>query len=290
MLPILSETPQFALKGGTAINLFFRDMPRLSVDIDLMYLPIGDRARSLKDIDDGLRKIAREVTHRLGYLVVQPNAGQITHLTIEGVVEEEFTRIKVEVSPVLRGGVHKPEHRRLVPAAENEFAFAESKVLAFEDLYGGKLCAALDRQHPRDLFDVSLLLEAEGISELLKNTFIIYLLSHGRPISELLAPNRLDISHVFDREFFAMTRVPVTIEALEVAREEMIGSLSRRLDIADRRFLLSFKSGKPNWEDFWYPQAQHLPAIQWKLHNINRMSRNARVQALDKLASVLDMN
>jgi hypothetical protein len=51
----------FALKGGTAINLFFRDMPRFSVDIDLTYLPVEDRASSLVAIDAALRRIADKI-------------------------------------------------------------------------------------------------------------------------------------------------------------------------------------------------------------------------------------
>ena len=46
-LPLVAEEPAFALKGGTAINLFVRDLPRLSVDIDLTYLPVEDRAISV---------------------------------------------------------------------------------------------------------------------------------------------------------------------------------------------------------------------------------------------------
>ena len=51
VLPDIAREPVFALKGGTAINLFYRDMPRLSVDIDLTYLPVADRQSSLEDMD-----------------------------------------------------------------------------------------------------------------------------------------------------------------------------------------------------------------------------------------------
>ena len=50
-LPLVAAETAFALKGGTAINLFVRDMPRLSVDIDLTYVPVADRESSLKEID-----------------------------------------------------------------------------------------------------------------------------------------------------------------------------------------------------------------------------------------------
>ena len=45
VLPSIAEEACFALKGGTAINLFVRDMPRLSVDIDLTYLPVRRASR-----------------------------------------------------------------------------------------------------------------------------------------------------------------------------------------------------------------------------------------------------
>ena len=54
-MPFVAAEKDFALKGGTAINLFLRDLPRLSVDIDLTYLPIADRAQSLAAIDAAMK-------------------------------------------------------------------------------------------------------------------------------------------------------------------------------------------------------------------------------------------
>ena len=61
-MPFVATEKEFALKGGTAINLFVRDMPRLSVDIDLTYLPVADRATSRKAIDAGMKRIAGAIT------------------------------------------------------------------------------------------------------------------------------------------------------------------------------------------------------------------------------------
>jgi len=52
-IPFIAEENIFALHGGTAINLFVRDMPRLSVDIDLTYLPIDNRKKALSNISEG---------------------------------------------------------------------------------------------------------------------------------------------------------------------------------------------------------------------------------------------
>ncbi len=57
ILPEVAKETCFALHGGTAINLFIRDMPRLSVDIDLTYLPLESREASLKNISDALSRI-----------------------------------------------------------------------------------------------------------------------------------------------------------------------------------------------------------------------------------------
>ena len=63
-LPEIARESVFALKGGTAINLFYRDMPRLSVDIDLTYLPVGDRGASLRDIDEAFDRITTAIATR----------------------------------------------------------------------------------------------------------------------------------------------------------------------------------------------------------------------------------
>lgn len=61
ILPHVGDEPIFALKGGTAINLFYRDLPRLSVDIDLTYLPIKDRDDSLAEINEAMDRIAASI-------------------------------------------------------------------------------------------------------------------------------------------------------------------------------------------------------------------------------------
>ena len=64
LIPYVSKEECFALKGGTAINMFIRDMPRLSVDIDLMYLPIEDRESSLYHISEALETMAQTIEKR----------------------------------------------------------------------------------------------------------------------------------------------------------------------------------------------------------------------------------
>jgi predicted nucleotidyltransferase component of viral defense system len=228
VLPHVATETCFALKGGTAINLFVRDLPRLSVDIDLVYLPIEDRETSLNGI-------------------------------------------KIEVTPVLRGTVHPTELRTVRPIVEEQFGFAEIQVVSFADLYAGKLVAALDRQHPRDLFDVQYLLANEGIDKTLYPTFLAYILSHNRPAHELLQPRLKDIRQAFEREFVGMTVDGTSLDTLLSTREQLVAEIRSLLDENSKLFLTSFHMLRPDWELTGSSTIRELPAIRWKLMNLERL-------------------
>src|SRR5690606_4453673 len=115
------------------------------------------------------------------------------------------------------------------------------------DLYGGKIVAALDRQHPRDLFDIRDLLANEGISDELRRAFIVYLLSHDRPMHEVLAPKLKDITQEYERGFVGMTETPVELDELLSARQALIDEIVGRMPEEHRDFLISFERGEPDW-------------------------------------------
>jgi predicted nucleotidyltransferase component of viral defense system len=216
-LPLVAEEKSFALKGGTAINLFIRNMPRLSVDIDLTYLPVHARAESLAEIDAAMKRIAGRMKQNIPD--VQINEGKLEGALTRLLVRAEGVQTRIEVTPVLRGCVYQPELRQVSQAVEQSFGFAEIQVVSFADLYAGKIVAALDRQHPRDLFDVRDLLANEGIDDDLRRAFVVYMLSHDRPMFEVLAPTRRDISVEFIRGFEGMTEKPVSRDDLLLKRK-----------------------------------------------------------------------
>jgi len=285
-LPEIGKQTCFALKGGTAINLFLRSMPRLSVDIDLTYLPLTGRAEALADITRALEAIAKDVGHRIPGSRVQVGRtqGAATKLTVSiGDVQ-----IKVEPNQVLRGSVYPPETRDLCSEAQVLFElFVSARTLALADLYGGKLCATLDRQHPRDLFDVMLLLENEGITPQVRRAFVVYLASHDRPMHELLDPQFKDIGKVHVDEFAGMAREEVPVEALCETRKRLVVQIRETLDADEKRFLLSMKRGDPEWDTLGIAHIRELPALQWKLQNIRRMTVAKRQTALEKLQKAL---
>lgn len=288
MLPLIAEEECFALKGGTAINLFYRDLPRLSVDIDLTYLPIADRPTSLAGIDGALRRIGERIRASDSRLRVHESAPrsqtEITKLVVRTL---DGAQIKVEVSPVLRGAVYQPEPRLISERAEEAYGFAEMPVLAFPDLFAGKCVAALDRQHPRDLFDVHQLLRLEGITPELRTALIVYLISAARPPQELLGSPCGDISHDYYHGFQGMADAELPIETLVQAHDRLVHDLVTNMPDNHKAFLDSFYRRDPQWDLLEVPRCQDLPAVQWQQRNLANAPEATRSAILDKLQAIL---
>ncbi|WP_258239710.1 nucleotidyl transferase AbiEii/AbiGii toxin family protein [Pseudidiomarina homiensis] len=290
VLPFVAVHDCFALKGGTAINLFVRDFPRLSVDIDLIFLPMMDRNKALQTIAERLEKIAISLTTDLQNVTVIRSftvKKDALRLLVEREFDGEKVQIKIELSPVLRGTVYEPNTLSVTDAVENEFGFAEISVVSFADLYAGKICAALDRQHPRDLFDVKLLLDSEGLTDEIRKALIVYMISHPRPISELLRPHFKGITALYEGEFKSMADIDVPLAELMAAREEIVKRMHESFTDNERKFLLTFKSRKPDWSLLGVANVQQLPAVRWKLDNLEKMSEERHRTAYNKLKEAL---
>jgi predicted nucleotidyltransferase component of viral defense system len=248
VMPHVAAEACFALKGGTAINLYVRDMPRLSVDIDLTYLPLESRDTALANIGEALQRIAAAIRRTVPGVTVQVSRAKGAKHVSKLFVHTAEAAIKIEPNLVLRGTVFTPVERELSEQAEIMFeASATASTLAVADLYGGKLCAALDRQHPRDIFDIKILMENEGITDDIRTAFIIYLASHDRPMSELLEPNLKDFRKLFEQEFAGMTNEEVEHDELVAVRERLVETIRNTMTENEKKFLLSIKQGEPDW-------------------------------------------
>jgi len=271
-IPYVAKETIFALKGGTAINLFVRSMPRLSVDIDLTYLPIDDRETALKSISDGLGRIKYDLEKSISGISVTPASREGQDVKIN--CQVPGAQIKIEVNTTTRGSINQPGLMRVHKVVEEAFGrFAAINVVSFSELFGGKVCAALDRQHPRDLFDVRLLQENEGLSNDIMIGFMVALLSHMRPINEVIRPKFIDQRHAFETQFSGMADIPFSYDDFERTREQLVNDIHLKLTEKDRLFLMSFKEGIPDWENFIARNAKELPAINWKLQNIIRLKK-----------------
>ena len=275
--PLVFVDDQFGLKGGTAINLFLRDMPRLSVDLDLVFT---DHAVGRKEAIARINAAVRDAADRLRarrFEVYVPEAGGDGETKL--MVRSGAAEVKVEINTVMRGTVHRVRRANLTPLARDTLlADIEIPVLASEDVYGGKIVAALDRQHPRDLFDIMELFKHEGITPGIRRAFVVYLASHNRPVHEVLFPELRDIQMDYERNFIGMTSQPTELAELLETRDRMINELHAGLDANERRFLLSLVRAQPEWELLGIPHVSELPAVRWKLQNLSRLQRERAEQ------------
>ena len=286
VLPEVAKETCFALHGGTAINLFVRNMPRLSVDIDLTYIPVEDRATSFLNISIALLRIKATIE------AVVPNV-QVIHKEkeLKLLIANRQAQIKLEVSQAMRGIIAPASEMELCEKAQNEFdAFCSIPVIPIGQLYGGKICAALDRQHPRDLFDVKNLLQNEGFVEEIKTGFLFCLLGSKRPIYEMLYPNLLDQRAAMANQFDGMSDEAFTYEDFEATRNLLIQTINENLTDVDKQFLLSFENGTPDWSLYNF---EDYPAVQWKLQNLQKLKEtNAEKHSaqFEKLKSKFQSN
>ncbi|MGN6670402.1 MAG: nucleotidyl transferase AbiEii/AbiGii toxin family protein [Candidatus Nucleicultricaceae bacterium] len=290
LLSVLDDVlrdPRIALKGGTALNLFIQNMPRLSVDIDLTYLPLKPRNEALSDIELIFDDVRTSLTKKAN-ISVQSKKDK-DGFSKQLVVRRDSTQIKIEINPVLRGSVYASEVRELCSRAQEKFQFyTEANLLSFDDLYAGKFVAALDRQHPRDLFDVKMFFDAYTFTEKLKKAFLVYLISHDRPIHEVIKPNFKDIRDLYSNEFEGMVEEHISLKELETTREKLIETILSSLTENDKEFLISFKKLTPNWDLLGLPNTNKMPAVQWKLLNLSKMSDEKRDQYIDNLRAKLN--
>ena len=282
VLPEVAKEACFALHGGTAINLFVREMPRLSVDIDLTYIPLEDRATSFENINKALARIKENIEAIVLNAKVVPKPNELKLQISNGQAQ-----IKLEVNQAMRGTILPPIKMTLCEKAQVEYdTFCEIDVVPSGQLYGGKICAALDRQHPRDLFDVKYLLKNEGFTDKIKTGFLFGLLSSKRPIHELLSPNLIDQRSAMANQFAGMSHEPFTYEDFETTRSLLIRTIHKNLTDTDKDFLLGFENGTPDWNLYDF---EDYPAIQWKLQNLRKLKEtnpDKHSEQLKKLKSI----
>lgn len=280
ILPEITKEEVFALHGGTAINLFSLNMPRLSVDIDLTYIPASNnRDTDLRNIRSALDRIKERLKKQMSAIRFSDSQRAEEELKLICTVPDAM--VKVEVNQINRGLIAEPELMVLCDKAQETFdKFCEVRAVSQKQLWGGKINAALDRQHPRDLFDVKNLITEIGYSTEIKEGFIFFLLCGKRPIHELLRPHSIDQSAIFESQFKGMTDVAFGYDEYQTTRELLIKTINDSLTEEDKEFLLAFTKGEPNWSKVDYSK---YPAIRWKLLNINKLKENNLVKYKEQI-------
>lgn len=258
----------FALKGGTAINLFYSNLPRLSVDIDLTYTGFEQREDACRNINSALERMTKSLKTK-GY-----NA-HLQGINIEKkiICSNTDATIKIEPNYIIRGYINKPEFMTVCDEVEDKFGYAAVQVVSSAELYGGKICAALDRQHPRDLFDIKEYFEHNSFDEKLLQGFVVMLLSHDKPIHETLSPNIKDQKEIFEKQFLGMTDKTFTYDDHSETLNRLIATVKTAI-LPYKDLLLDFVALKTDLKDFDINNLEKLPAVKWKIKNLEKLQKN----------------
>ena len=269
ILSILSNYPDMALHGGSAINFFLDNMPRLSVDIDLTYVHFSDRNQALQSIAINLKQIRLSIIDSFGNVRVE--MPKIENDEYKLYCSRGGSTVKLEVNTINRGILGDVQVLQISQNAQNIFEkFCEARIVSNQQLFGGKIVAALDRQHPRDIFDVKKILDKINLADI-KDGILLLLLSSKRPLHELLQPNPLDMEKTFENQFEGMTNEMFSYDDYLAVRENLILSVNEIINEVDKQFLTDFFDGNPDWNIYDF---ENYPAIKWKLKNVKKLKIN----------------
>jgi predicted nucleotidyltransferase component of viral defense system len=268
IMPSVYRIADFAVHGGTAINLFYKEMPRYSVDIDITYIPLKGRDESLQAINVHLIELKQMIEKTIPDIRITHKPDVWKLLCIK-----DGATVKIEVNGTKRGILGTTEDKELCLKAQMEFNMTcRARTVSFSQLYGGKISAALSRQHPRDLFDCKYM-PLDSLEQV-KDGLFYALLGSDKPIVESLQPNLIDQKKALEQEFEGMTDVPFSYADYESTRLELIAKINSMLSEADKEFLLSFESGEPDWSKCCAGDLSDYPSVKWKLQNILKLKES----------------
>jgi predicted nucleotidyltransferase component of viral defense system len=275
--PDVFHTERFAMKGGTALNVFVQDMPRLSVDIDVVMTDHRPaRAEALAIISDELARTSDAIV-RQGLKVsfskiASPN--KIKGDDVKLTAYSDDAEVKVEVNYVFRGTLLPVVSRQIVPRAQEMFRVDfEIPTLADAELYGSKLVAALDRQHPRDIFDILHMYDTYGLREDFVDAFVGYLAGHNRPPHEVIGAKQKSMDNEYHASFVGMTVDAVSLETLVDVQTRLHRELPKALTRKHKDFLISLVKLEPDWSLMPYAHLEEMPAIRWKMENLLKLKK-----------------
>ena len=284
IMPSVYKIKEFAVHGGTAINLFHRNLLRYSVDIDVTYIPIENSQQSLASINQKLLEVKKNIEKTIPGVVVKHKPDVWKLLCTLG-----DATVKIEVNATKRGIIGDVVELPLCEKARNEFSMGcKARTVSFSQLYGGKITAALSRQHPRDLFDCKYM-ELQSFDDV-KNGFMLCLLGSDKPIIESLQPHDIDQTEALENQFQGMTETPFGYEDYLESRTALLSLVNGGLTITDKEFLLSFEQGEPDWNKCCAGDLSQYPSVQWKLLNIGKLKESNPVkfeQGVNKLRRYL---
>jgi predicted nucleotidyltransferase component of viral defense system len=219
---------ELSLRGGTALNLLYLDVPRLSVDIDLDYVGTADPAEAQRRRPELLSEI-EEIARQAGYDVVRERPSYaMAHLRLAYVDASGLSgQLKLDVNFLDRVPVLPPERVVLRHPFGDDIPASDVQTLALPELAASKAIALVRRALARDLFDVAMLSTLAGLDDdLLRIALVVRGASYPPPspaeysadVVEQIQPSR------WRSEVVALARrpVPVTLDAAKAQAAELL--------------------------------------------------------------------
>lgn len=269
---------KLVLKGGTAINLIYTNLARLSVDIDLDYIGSLEKDKTLED-KELILKALDEFMVREGYTVSDKSRGSVILVSRTYAYTNAFgnrDNIKVEINFIDR--IHiGPSVRKLVKYFDKEVMV---QTCSEEELFAMKICALIDRSKPRDLFDANKLKKHLPYldKERLRKLTVFYMSLDG---IFKLSEKTFDRIKGITQDSVKKELLPVLTKGnkfdLSAAKEEAIAFLEELLVLTDeeKQYLEEFSKGNFNPHLLFnvssdVERAAKHPMVKWKVANSNR--------------------
>ena len=269
---------KLVLKGGTAINLMYTNLARLSVDIDLDYIGSLEKDKTLED-KELILKALDEFMVREGYTVSDKSRGSVILASRTYAYTNAFgnrDNIKVEINFIDRIHVG-PNVRKLVKYFDKEVMV---QTCLEEELFAMKICALIDRSKPRDLFDVNKLKKHLPYldRERLRKLTVFYMSLDA--IFEL-SEKTFDKIKGITQDSVKKELLPVLTKGnrfdLAIAKEEGIAFLEELLVLTDeeKQYLEEFSKGNFNPQLLFNipsdaERAAKHPMAKWRVANIKK--------------------
>jgi hypothetical protein len=250
------------------------------VDIDLTYIPIEDRETSLAAINAYLQQLKKDIERVVPGIKVVHKPEVLKLLCMH-----QGATVKVEVNNIKRGIIEDCVIQPLCDVAQQDFAtMCKIRSVGYSQLYGGKIAAALSRQHPRDMFDFAQMKDKSF--DAIRDGLLFNLASSDKPIVESLFPNPIDQTEALERQFAGMSEMPYSYSDYEQTRRELQQFVLQGLSNNDKAFLLSIEQGEPDWDLCHGGDWSHYPSIQWKQQNIHKLQKQNPVKYEQMIANL----
>jgi predicted nucleotidyltransferase component of viral defense system len=267
---------KLVLKGGTALNLFYLDLARLSVDIDLNYIAHVGREEMLQQRPD-VTKAVEQIAYGLGYKLQKGKdeyALREWHLGYNN-HSGSPDHVQVEINFLMRACALPPKVLPAAPIADSEPC--DFLVLATEELFAGKIKAMIDRRHPRDLYDLFRFTRSRLVhdSEILRKLAVLFstTMDHDFRTYAFGRVAEIDAKEI-DRHLYPLLKAgdrPTAVEMLAAAKPLLQGVLDHRREAG---YLTAIAAGKYQPELLFpkHPQIVERirlhPALVWKAENV----------------------